>query len=426
MKILVIDRTLENQADIANRIQALPAEEIDSLLIQFKLSNENEFHEHIASSDLVIFGPELGLQAFSLARMILSAAPQMPILCIANSGNFSATAVRNAQSVGIRKLLSENCSDIELLQELITSFASMKSSGRALGKIIVFASPKGGAGSTTLVAGLGEYCATQKRKTLLWDLDIDTRDLSRALNSPLSAGLRVSEFQACDRISNGDFNSLLFQLHEYVDLLSAPADLVSAGQLLYSESSLKFLERACEVARYNYDNILIDLGSSPGVGSQLLLNLADEVVLLTGECSLSITACEQYAQKLTRTCCTPAQIKILLAGSNMAPQKVRQELQQVLRLPHSAWILPPLPNDSEGSNWPGSGRTFFSMASPGTRATIARIASELSIASLKLLAYSPEASGPGHMTGRDTNSGKSMIPVRQRLSQKFSSLVMAK
>src|SRR5690606_20167050 len=81
-----------------------------------------------------------------------------------------------------RKVLIDGSSPLDLLQELVGIYSDFRKQGKIReGKVIVVAHAKGGTGATTIAAALAQVCDVYRRQTLLWDLDVETRDLSRSL-----------------------------------------------------------------------------------------------------------------------------------------------------------------------------------------------------------------------------------------------------
>ena len=95
---------------------------------------------------------------------------------------YGGGAFRSAHSVGVRKVFPDSASSLDLLQELVGIHADFRKDGRTFeGRVVVIVHAKGGVGATSIAAALGEVCSDAQRRTLLWDLDVETKDLSRAL-----------------------------------------------------------------------------------------------------------------------------------------------------------------------------------------------------------------------------------------------------
>ena len=84
----------------------------------------------------------------------------------------------------VRKVFPDSATPLDFLQELVAINTEFRRDGRTHeGKIVLVTHAKGGVGATTIAAALADVCSEYGRRTMLWDLDVETRDLSRGLNA---------------------------------------------------------------------------------------------------------------------------------------------------------------------------------------------------------------------------------------------------
>jgi pilus assembly protein CpaE len=207
------------------------------------------------------------------------------------------------------------------------------------GKVIGFLSSKGGCGATTIAchtaAAIGKYAAQQEKRALLIDLDLNTgmvRFLMRT-DTPYSVLDAASNMQKLDL---GYWNALTTNVSPGLEVIAAPTDLVSKHQL-----NLNQVQHVLSFARCYYDWTLVDLGRGLGLLTTSVLDVIDELYL--------VTTAEVPALHLTK------KIVDVLFASDFPKNKLRlvanrtpriahtrcQELEDLLGLP----LFAHLPND---------------------------------------------------------------------------------
>ena len=386
MNILIIDINTELRVQCANRFKDFPEEELDIIQPRLKLVGEDEFVGHLYTSDVVILGSGLGDRAFNVARKIKSEEPDIHIVMFVNS-NYSGSVIRNAHHVGIRKVLAEWSPQLDLLQELVAIESEFKRDGRSYnGKLIVVTSPKGGAGVTSIVAALGEVASLYDSRTLLWDFDIDTKDLARGL-SVFGAGSNMVGQWIREKmpINRENLEKAVSPVHSRGDILLPPDSYQEALDLVCHVEGVTVIERILEIARSSYDSIIVDIGGTNGPGIGALLHFADEVIVVSGECPFSTTAAELHAARLKDWLGNSHKIRFLLSGPHVSLKQFQARVEPLLKLGSRAWSLPEIPNDPRVGQWPGSGRTIFSQGGRSTRRAIKDIAYELGVCRGELL-----------------------------------------
>lgn len=379
MKILIIDSNSTNQARYAERLYSLPSQDVETLDLHIMLLEPDTYHEHLDIMDLVVLGSGLGDSAISIAKNIKERDADKNIILFVDRDKYNGPLIRKAQYVGVRRVMFDLSDDLEFLQELYAIDADFRRSGKLnFGKIIAVVSPKGGAGTTTLTAALGELADIKGHKSLLWDMDSNTQDLSRSLALFGKKQPNYLEWMDnFDKLALKSFLSSTTSISENVDLLSLPEDSSEIYDLYYHQEGTTVLQKILDLARYNYKNIIIDLAEISSPGAEAVLSLSDEIVVITGECALSITACELFLQKAKKILGNLDGVRILTAGDRHTISEVKESIKNI-KLSETAW-LPALPADQYAWSWPGSGQTLYSMGSKDTKNAIMNIAEDLDI-----------------------------------------------
>lgn len=148
--------------------------------------------------------------------------------------------------------------------------------GRRKGKQLAFFSPKGGAGSTTVVTNVGiELHRLTGKKTLLVDLDLELGEIASHL------GVRP-RFHFVDLVRNihrmdADLLASYIESHESgVHVLSAPFE-PEIGEQVGAEQ----IARILGLLRSHYDYVLVDTSKSLAPPALAALQTADTIFLVT-------------------------------------------------------------------------------------------------------------------------------------------------
>ncbi len=126
---------------------------------------------------------------------------------------------------------------------------------KALGKLLTFMSAKGGAGATMLACNFAVSLAKESgKKTLLIDLDLPLGDA--ALNMGITAEFStIDALQSAERLDARFLAQLLVKHSSGVSVLAAP------GRFLQYQASPEAIDWLIYVARQEFDNVVVDLGS---------------------------------------------------------------------------------------------------------------------------------------------------------------------
>jgi len=384
MKLLIVDKTAEGQALCARRIEAFNASDVEMLDLRVKLVLDKDLMSQIGDADVVLFGSGLGDSGPQLARTALTQMPWLYVIMFVTEEAYSSGAFRSAHAAGVRKVLPDSASLLDFLQELVAIHTEFRREGRVReGRVICVTHAKGGTGATSICAALGEVCSIHHRRTMLWDLDVETRDLCRSLTVSGAEARVVSSWVNSSReISRDSICDALIPVSQDVSVLMPPDSMAEAMELVCHTDGMGICQRILDLARVMHDVILIDTGGrvSPAIGT--LMRSADEVLIVIDDTVLGLTALDLYLSYAKALVVGTDRITFLVngySGSLLAVPQIQAELEPVHNLGERPWRMPPVPVDPKASLWPGSGRTLYSMGQRATRSALEEIAVELQL-----------------------------------------------
>jgi pilus assembly protein CpaE len=164
------------------------------------------------------------------------------------------------------------------------------------GRILHLFSPKGGSGATTVTVNLAIALAEEEAgRILILDLDPELGDAALLLGAEPRFGV-VDLVNNLGRFDASLLDSLVAKHESGVHLLSAPEDPQEVGLLSGREISSVF-----EAVRDHYDWLLVDTPKSLVTSTMAVLDVADEVLLVTLLDILSLkkaTRCQVLLRRL--------------------------------------------------------------------------------------------------------------------------------
>jgi cellulose biosynthesis protein BcsQ len=382
MRILVVDNSTETQAHCAKRIDAFSKSDKEMLDLKVRLVNEKEFVSRLSEAEVLLIGSGLSGDAVSIARRARTEAPWIQTVMFVSDKEYGGGAFRSAHSVGVRKVFPESATSLDLLQELVAIHADFRKAGRTYeGRVIVILHAKGGVGATSAAAALGEVCSNHKCRALLWDLDVETKDLSRSLAASGPEAKIISGWVNGSRdITRESFRDALIPIASDVSVLTSPDRFAESMDLVCHADGMEIAQRIVELAKVLFDTIIIDTAGRMGPAVGGILRSADTVLLVSDESELSLTATDLLLASVKPLIGDTERVRFLIRASSNKPVNFRQisdDLDAVHELSESAWSLPAIPYDPRISAWPGSGNTPYSMGNKELAGVFDQIARSL-------------------------------------------------
>ena len=384
MKLLIVDSSTETQAFCARRIESFNQSDMEMLDLKVKLVGEKEFAERVHEADVLVIGSGVGERAVVIARQAIALVPWLHIVMFVTEEAYGGGAFRAAHAVGVRKVFPDSASPLDFLQELVAIHAEFRREGRTReGKVVVVTHAKGGVGGTSVVAGLGEVCSSFNRSCLLWDLDVETRDLSRALTVSGAEAQIVSAWVNGSReISRDSLKDALVPLGSDTSVLMPPDKMAESMDLICHTDGIEIVQRILEISRVLFDVIIVDTAGRLGPSTGALLRYADYVIVVIDDSVLGLTAVDLYLTFIKTLVGGVDRIVFVVnsyVGSNFGIPQIAAELEPAHHLGEAPWRLPPIPQDLKAAKWPGSGKTIYSAGAKGTRVALEKIARDLKL-----------------------------------------------
>jgi cellulose biosynthesis protein BcsQ len=384
MKLLIVDVTTEAQAFCAKRIELFSKSDIEMLDLKVKLVNDRDCLERVGEADVVILGAGLGERATIVARQAKAAAPWVQIVLFVSDSAYGGGAFRSAHSVGVRKVFPDSAGPLDLLQELVAIHTDFRKEGRAReGRIVAVAHAKGGVGATSIAAALGEVCSVYGRRALLWDLDVETRDLSRSLTvNGAEAKIVSSWVNGSQDITRESMRDAAIPISNEVSVLMPPDRMAESMDLVCHTDGMGLIQRILDRARLTYDVVIADTGGRMGPATGGLLRAADIVLIVIDDTILGLTAVDLYLSFVKTLLGGTDRVLFLVnpySGDLLGLPQIKAELGSIHALGDASWRLPPIPNDPKAALWPGSGRTLYSKGQRATREALEEVAREIGI-----------------------------------------------
>lgn len=409
MKILIVDITAEAQTFCYKRLEAFSLADKETLDLQVRLSNEHDAMQHVSEADVLVLGSGLEHSAILLAKQAMAAVPWLHVIMFVSDEMYGGGAFRAAQSVGVRKVFPDSASPVDFLQELVAIHAEFRREGRTReGKIIAFAHAKGGVGATSIVAALAEVCSVHNRRAILWDLDVETRDLSRSLTVNGVEARVVSSWVNGEReVSRESLKEALIPISSDVSVLMPPDRMAESMDLVCHTDGIMIVQRIIDLARVLFDVVLVDTSGRMGPATGALMRLADAVVIVMDDSVLGITAVDLFLSFVKSLVGDLERIVFLvnsLTGDALSVEQIAAELEPGHHLGPLPWRLDSIPKDLKGGQWPGSGRTMYSMGQKHTRAVLEKVAADLGLIESNVGAFGSIVSSSTKAKGEESSS----------------------
>ncbi len=384
MKLLIVDVSMESQAYCAKRIEAFNQSDMEMLDLKVKLVSDREYAERVGEADVLVLGSGLGERATGIARQAMSVAPWLHIIMFVTDEAYGGGAFRAAHSVGVRKVFPDSASPLDFLQELVAIHAEFRREGRTReGRVICVTHAKGGVGATSIAAALAEVCSVQHRRCMLWDLDVETRDLSRSLTvNGVEAKVLSAWVNGSREISRESLKDALIPISSEVSVLMPPDRMAESMDLVCHTDGMTIAQRIVDLSRVLFDVVIVDTGGRLGPATGAIMRAADVVLIVIDDTILGLTAVDLYLTFVKTLVGGVERIVFLVnpySGALLGVSQIAAELEPAHQLGEAPWRLPPVPNDPKAALWPGSGRTLYSMGQKQTRVVLERVAAELGV-----------------------------------------------
>lgn len=384
MKVLIVDRTTETQAFCATKVESFSKADKEMLDLKVRLVSEREVMDRVSEADVLIIGAGLSGEAVSIARQARLKASWLQIIMFVSDQEYGGGAFRSAHSVGVRKVFPDGASSLDLLQELVAISTDFRKEGRSVdGRVVVIIHGKGGVGATSAAAAIGEVCSEHQRRTLLWDLDVETKDLSRCLAAAGPEAKVVSGWVNGSRdITRETFRDALIPIAGDVSVLTAPDRFAESMDLVCHADGMEIAGRIVELAKVMFDVVIVDTAGRMGPAVGGILRSADLVLVASDESELGLTAMDLLLSSVKPLIGGTDRIRFLiraLSDREINLKQIAGDLDSTHELSDKSWSLPAVPFDPEVASWPGSGNTLYSAGNDELKKVFKEISTSLGL-----------------------------------------------
>jgi MinD-like ATPase involved in chromosome partitioning or flagellar assembly len=382
LRIAIIELNAEGRSRLNDHIQNLINSEVREIELLPRISIIPALFEEIGligCPDIVIVGPGVVERDVSIIRNIREQSPSSSILALLLSGMQTLALVEQVARMGADDTITEKTSADELFRKIV--LLSRRTPKKDGGKLVLVDSGKGGLGVTTIAAGLGEALLDCGKKVSLIDLDSDSQDLSRFLqtrpyiNEPLQLLLEQKRPATEEMVRQALVN---VWADEYNLLCMPPApdeDRNADMRAIHARVWVSILELVETMS----DVTIVDVGNARGPVLRTLYRVADAVIFVVSNDPASIFAAADKVVKARGWMSADSELFIVNNSPNpngLSTSILTEELCAATKIKPEMFIAD-LGYDAAAAKWPASGSTPFAICKPRTRASILRIASKL-------------------------------------------------
>jgi len=194
------------------------------------------------------------------------------------SSNADPSLLVRCMRAGAREFLTLPFEPNAMAEALVRASArrpGTRTPKKAGGRVMVFIGAKGGAGVTTLACNFAVSLAQDSdQSTLLIDLDLPLGDAALNLGI-VSEYSTINALQAASRLDSAFLSKLLVKHSSGVSVLAAP------GRFPQFQPTNEAIDKLLAVARLDFDNIVVDVGSRLDLTGSALFRDAFAVYLVT-------------------------------------------------------------------------------------------------------------------------------------------------
>jgi pilus assembly protein CpaE len=269
VKIAIVSRDEKQLAEMARLLRERNT--ADSLLTT--LGSLDKLTGFIETAPDVLVFDQPSVEGGDLERLDRLSNLYPNMACILTSREHSPEFLLRAMRAGVREVLPSPIGADKLFTAIRRVERKLQKHTHAPGKVLAFASCKGGSGATFLATNLGYALATcENKRVVLIDLNLQFGDAALFMsdNKPLATLADVA--RQLHRLDHSLLASSMLNVTPNFALLAAPDDPVHADDV-----KPEHLDALLTLARQHYDFILLDVGRGLGLLSVRALDQSDMI-----------------------------------------------------------------------------------------------------------------------------------------------------
>jgi cellulose biosynthesis protein BcsQ len=395
-KIVVVDRSAESRQKIIQQIYDILSEGgrefhfIPRLSLKPLTLEELKFH---SDPNICVVGEEIVEADITEITRIRKLIPKGTLLVKVPASWQNLASVEQLARMGVDDIITENISSKSFLQKLI--LLTQKVSKDHLGKLVLVTSGKGGAGVTSIAAGLAESILNQGKRVALVDFDFETQDLSRFLKARPFLNENLHELiTGSYPVTDESVRECLLQVWaDEPNLFLMPPPPQPNEVLEDTARAVRILVSVFEQLDTMGDVVVVDSGSASGTLLEMLYRVADRVVYVVPNDPASLYASVDRVQKFKMflgesAFLTPFQNQI--APHGLVGGMILEEFNRAAGIEDSAAFRNCLPYSRSAARWPGSGSTILSQGGKASAECFSSLLQTLRI--IEGVSFEPEES----------------------------------
>jgi len=383
MQIYIVDSSADTRTQLHEQLSEFLRAERESHLLPY-LSLKAFAPEELKFQDtpsLCILGEGLAQRGISQVAQIRRQLPDARLLLVIPSGLETLAFVEEMTRAGVDDFITRRSTAFEILQKIVTRAQSEQK--KTSGTLILVESGKGGLGTTSITAALGDELSETGKKTLIVDLDTETQDLCRFLQVKPFINENLQLILSAQRPPHAEFVAqCVLPVKENLSCLPPcpDNDALYEGRTAQVQTFFNVL-RALDA---EYDAIVVDTGSSRGSFLRSLYKVTDKVLFVLNNDPATLHASVDKVRKLKAMLSPGATISLIENNSTRygLPRGVlAQELVRIAGIEPDAWTGVTLGMTREAAQWPASGYTLRGAGDKQISASLSKLATTLGFSS---------------------------------------------
>lgn len=324
--------------------------------------------------DAVAIGGSWELErAYSVAREIKEAYPDIPILILLPGESFSLRALRRFERI-TSHVLSVDDDPIRIVHSILRMQDERQS--QSCGELICVSGVKGGVGATSLVSGLAHGFQAIGKTSVVVDLS------SSSVFSIYMGCQRTTSVEYSSILSDGRMPDLsliqkcLIEAPNGVSFLASPAGGTEVRELWLREPSrVELTLSMIEILRESFDVVIVDTAHSEGLLPFALNCRAGSRLLVTSNDPASV---HLLSVELRNLLDAPGDgdVKIMfnaLSEQGLSSHDVKNFIASAHDFEYSEVDITEFPYCRAAKAWIGSGNTFFTESKPAQQKVIEQL-----------------------------------------------------
>jgi len=365
IQVGIVDLTAEYRKRLAMRVEGwIHAEESNAFVPRLSCKSlaveEVRFNPEL---DLCVVGPEILATDVAHIAGVKRSLPGVPLICVTDSRTQSLAVVEQLGRLGADDVLGENSNSSEFIRRIV--LLTQRKRQDHGGKSVLVESAKGGAGVTSLVAGIGEAVVNHNLRACLVDLDLETQDLTRYLLAKPYINEALGLLLSQHRLPTSEIiKDCITQVWDDSEKLMCVAPPSTVSEQSYSNpSTIRSLLASKEALEGISDILIFDAAHSPESWRRALYQSVDLIVYVVGNDPGALHGAVQRLS-IIRSLSGP-KTKLILVENHLhqhglSSRETRGWLEEAVGGDEVRWNPQTILFERSIFQWPGSGRTPFS------------------------------------------------------------------